>query len=192
LDTVGAVCVDYDGGVAATCSSGGILLKLPGRVGQAGVYGCGCWAENSRVEKEWGVAVTVSGCGEDLIKTCLAKETALALKQCSCPTIALNDTIRHRFLESPFIGSDSQKLCGVIGVQTSGNSGEFVWAHTTESMGIGYMTTEQVKPKVVFYIKNCVVLFCEIPSTTKNYILNTFVHLTSGHLNRLNNNDVKQ
>lgn len=47
LDTVGAVCVDSSGYVASAVSSGGLLLKHTGRVGQAAVYGCGCWAENN-------------------------------------------------------------------------------------------------------------------------------------------------
>lgn len=35
LDTVGAVVVDSAGNCAAACSSGGLILKLSGRVGQA-------------------------------------------------------------------------------------------------------------------------------------------------------------
>ena len=33
-DTVGAVCVDDSGNVASAVSSGGIILKQPGRLGQ--------------------------------------------------------------------------------------------------------------------------------------------------------------
>ena len=33
-DTVGVICVDHSGGVVSAVSSGGIVLKQPGRLGQ--------------------------------------------------------------------------------------------------------------------------------------------------------------
>ena len=44
-DTVGCVVLAPDGSVAAGVSSGGILLKTEGRVGEAAAFGAGCWAQ---------------------------------------------------------------------------------------------------------------------------------------------------
>ena len=76
LDTVGAVAIDKYGCVAAGVSSGGILLKCPGRIGHASMYGCGCWAQDN-------VAVSSSGMGEYLVKTFFAKECANSLIYCT-------------------------------------------------------------------------------------------------------------
>ena len=46
-DTVGVVTVDSSGNVCAAVSSGGVALKRPGRVGQAAIYGCGCFAASA-------------------------------------------------------------------------------------------------------------------------------------------------
>ena len=41
IDTVGAIVLDIYGNLASAVSSGGILLKHPGRVGHASFFGCG-------------------------------------------------------------------------------------------------------------------------------------------------------
>ncbi|XP_022654585.1 threonine aspartase 1-like isoform X2 [Varroa jacobsoni] len=71
MDTVGAIAL-VRGRIAAGVSSGGIFLKHPGRVGQAGVYGAGCWANRT-------VGVSTSGSGEHLIRTMLASRCVAAL-----------------------------------------------------------------------------------------------------------------
>ncbi|HDM92359.1 MAG TPA: hypothetical protein ENG69_03080 [Candidatus Korarchaeota archaeon] len=43
-DTVGAVALDAEGGLAAATSTGGLTLKLPGRVGDSAVIGAGTYA----------------------------------------------------------------------------------------------------------------------------------------------------
>lgn len=60
-DTVGAVHVAADGSLTAGVSSGGILLKQSGRVGEAAVRGAGCWAKDATAANAPGVAVSVSG-----------------------------------------------------------------------------------------------------------------------------------
>ena len=60
-DTVGAICLDQFGCLAAGSSSGGILLKAPGRVGPAGTPFAGCWAQRS-------AACCATGCGEGLMR----------------------------------------------------------------------------------------------------------------------------
>ena len=82
LDTVGAIVMDRGGHLASAASSGGILLKHPGRVGHASMFGCGCWVEenikfveDSSYENH-SIAICTTGCGEYILKTLLAKECA--------------------------------------------------------------------------------------------------------------------
>merc|ERR1711988_1839121 len=79
-DTVGVVVLDKAGRAASTVSSGGIALKQPGRVGQASVFGCGCWAQraqkpkpgsSSQSKSSFSVGISTTGCGEHLVRTFL-------------------------------------------------------------------------------------------------------------------------
>ncbi|XP_053879727.1 threonine aspartase 1 isoform X1 [Malaclemys terrapin pileata] len=113
LDTVGAVVVDQEGNVAAAVSSGGLALKHPGRVGQAALYGCGCWAENIGVHNPYSTAVSTSGCGEHLVRTILARECSRAL-QTEDAHQALLETMQNKFISSPFLANEDGVLGGVI------------------------------------------------------------------------------
>jgi len=83
--------------VASACSSGGIALKLPGRVGQAGMFGCGCWAHNDSTNGR-SVSTSTSGCGEYLIRTMLARTAAEGMLSKELPSVALYHTIVNDFL----------------------------------------------------------------------------------------------
>ncbi|XP_043552565.1 threonine aspartase 1 isoform X1 [Chiloscyllium plagiosum] len=159
LDTVGAVVVDHEGNVAAAVSSGGLAMKHPGRVGQAAVYGCGCWAENTSGPNVYSTAVSTSGCGEHLVRTVLARECSVAL-QAEDAHQALLETMQKKFIRSPFLAHEDTVLGGVIvlrcckcslesesSLNTQPLLVEFLWSHTTESMCVGYMSTQDGKAK---------------------------------------------
>lgn len=147
LDTVGAICFDSNGTVAAAASSGGVSLKHSGRVGQAASFASGVWATTGNSSTP-SVAACTSGCGEHLVRTQLAKTIAESLKD-SCPTRALSKCLKENFCESPFLWGVPEKLAGAIGLKHDGHQGEFLWGHTTPSMCIGYMICGESQPKVI-------------------------------------------
>ena len=60
-DTIGAVAIDREGRIASAVSTGGIWLKLPGRIGDSPIPGAGFYAT-----KNFGIAST--GYGETIIE----------------------------------------------------------------------------------------------------------------------------
>jgi beta-aspartyl-peptidase (threonine type) len=66
LGTVGAVALDVDGRLAAATSTGGTLLKLPGRVGDAPLPGAGTYATAH-------AAVSATGKGELMMRVLAAR-----------------------------------------------------------------------------------------------------------------------
>ncbi|KAL5235435.1 hypothetical protein ACI65C_002845 [Semiaphis heraclei] len=143
LDTVGCVGMDKFGNVAASSSSGGILLKQDGRVGQAALLGSGCWAQN--MSNDVAVAVTTSGCGEHLIKTNLAKEISRQLHNSSCPTIAITKCFNEDFIHSPILRNCNEKLAGALVLYKNKDYCEILSGHTTKSMCIAYATENYKK-----------------------------------------------
>jgi beta-aspartyl-peptidase (threonine type) len=82
--TVGAVALDRDGRLFAGTSTGGTCCKLPGRVGDSPLIGCGCYADT----EAGGVSCT--GYGEAIMKVVLAKTATELLRgapvsQHDCP-----------------------------------------------------------------------------------------------------------
>lgn len=67
LDTVGALALDAEGNLSAACSTGGLSLKLPGRIGDSAILGAGLYSENSAG------AATATGVGEIAIRTAISK-----------------------------------------------------------------------------------------------------------------------
>ena len=133
LDTVGAVALDRDGNVAAATSTGGIWLKMPGRVGDSPIPGAGFYADNS------GGAASATGIGEYIIMTRLCSRAVELMCQgvtASTAAKAAIDVITERY---------GRGTAGIITVDIKGNVGI---EYNTAGMGRGIMASDLDSPIV--------------------------------------------
>jgi len=72
--TVGACAVDADGHVAAATSTGGIVYKRPGRIGDTPLCGCGTYADDG------GGAASATGHGESIIRVTMSRVCVDAMR----------------------------------------------------------------------------------------------------------------
>jgi beta-aspartyl-peptidase (threonine type) len=109
--TVGAVACDKKGDLAAATSTGGIVNKCYGRVGDTPIIGAGVYAENGTC------AVSATGFGEQILRVNLAKHTA--------------ELIRHRGFDAQTAAAEAvafmvekvKGLGGIIVVDADGKIG---------------------------------------------------------------------
>lgn len=91
--TVGAVCRDAQGKMAAGTSTGGTMGKPAGRVGDSPLVGAGTYADET-------CAISATGEGESFIRACFAGQVAEALRDGMDPHTALYsqlERVRDRY-----------------------------------------------------------------------------------------------
>jgi len=108
--TIGAVAKDIKGNLAAATSTGGIVYKQFGRVGDSPIIGSGVYADNETC------AVSCTGFGEDFMRTVLAKSIADRLEFCGLSTEKVSDAVIEYFKNriagrGGFILIDKQGKC---------------------------------------------------------------------------------
>jgi len=133
MDTVGAVALDKEGNTAAATSTGGFALKLPGRIGDSPLIGCGTYADN-----EAG-ACSATGIGEVAIRLVLAKHVCDLMRNGQSAQEAVENSIA---LVNQRIRIESSM--GLIAVDMKGRVGA---AHNTINLCWAYMTPETNTPK---------------------------------------------
>jgi beta-aspartyl-peptidase (threonine type) len=118
FDTVGACAIDSKGRFAVATSTGGIWMKLPGRVGDSPIPGAGTCANR------YG-AISMTGHGEGVMRLCLGRHAVDLMKRLPCQA-ALDATAKYALKHGV--------ECGIIGVDAKGRLGG---AHSAQWMQVG-------------------------------------------------------
>lgn len=136
--TVGCAALDRNGNLAAGTSTGGMMMKKFGRVGDAPIIGAGTYADNNTC------AVSATGWGEFFIRLGVARDISALMeyKNYSLEDAAEN-VIMHKL---PKLGGDG----GIVAIDKNGNvSMKF----NTEGMYRGFYLSGQ-QPVIKIYKEN--------------------------------------
>jgi len=115
--TIGVVARDNKGRLAAATSTGGLLGKMAGRVGDSPLPGAGCWADAR-------VAVSCTGQGEYFIKAATAADISARMAYAGTP---LGDAAKSAL-------ADMKKQGGYGGVIALGHRGQPTMPYTSQGM----------------------------------------------------------
>ena len=129
--TVGAVARDTQGNIVAGTSTGGTCCKLPGRVGDSPLIGCGCYAD---VEAG---GISCTGWGEAIMKIVMAKTAADFLR----PPTGGAPLSAHEAASAAveLLASRAEGTGGIILLDREGRAG---FAFSTSRMAYGYVAED--------------------------------------------------
>ncbi len=133
-DTVGCVAVDRAGNVCAGTSTGGRDFKMPGRVGDSPLIGCGFYADNE------GGGASTTGWGEGITRLVLCKWVVDELARGAEPTPLARKAIEQ--LQARVNGRG-----GIIIADRFGRVGDW---HNTPAMARAWITEDA--QQIVFKI----------------------------------------
>ncbi len=125
---MGAVALDYQGNLAAATSTGGIMNKLPGRVGDSAIIGAGTYANNKNC------AVSGTGQGELYMRLLLSYDIAA---QMMYTKITLENAAKNAIKKL-------EGLNGKGGIIALDHFGNHIMIFNTECMYRGLIDAEQI------------------------------------------------
>jgi beta-aspartyl-peptidase (threonine type) len=125
--TVGASACDAQGRLAAATSTGGHFNKLPGRVGDSPLVGCGTYADRQ-------IAISCTGNGEQIVRMTLARLGAFLYQEVANPEEACKMALLQ--FETTFDGE--------IGMIVVDHRGQPAFAKNTCTMPICSITASGV------------------------------------------------
>lgn len=127
-DTVGALAIDQNGDLAAADSTGGVSLKLPGRIGDSPIIGAGFFADNRLG------AATATGVGEIAMRLVVSKSACDAMQALTAQQAASRTVKRVTEIEGRGLGIITLDRKGRYGV--AHNTPHICWASASKSRGL--------------------------------------------------------
>jgi len=121
--TVGAAAVDTNGVLAAATSTGGVTMKLVGRVGDSPLAGAGNYASSR-------VAASATGTGEYVIRSLAGRAISEAVERGATLANAMQDVLDK-------LGRDFDADVGIVAVDSAGNAAA---QHRTRDMPHAFFT----------------------------------------------------
>ena len=125
-DTVGAVAMDTRGVFAAGTSTGGLMHKRPGRIGDSPLIGLGLYADNAAG------GVSMTGDGEMIMRLALAHRVSNSM---------CNGADADRAAEEA-IATMERRVGGEAGCIAIDRHGQLGQAHNTSHMPTGWRTSD--------------------------------------------------
>lgn len=124
--TVGCVVLGPDGELVAGTSTGGIFLKLFGRIGDTPIPGAGTYATSAG-------AASATGIGEGILRSLLTYRVVSAIEQGMEAPEAVSHALKKAYKDVPELEA------GVIAVDREGRVG---FAHNTDTMPVAFATSQ--------------------------------------------------
>ncbi len=125
--TVGAVCLDAAGNLAAGTSTGGMTNKMAGRIGDSPIIGAGTYADNEAA------AISCTGHGEFFIRYAVSHEIVAQMKYRGLSAAAASDDVINRQLKNA--GGEGAAII-------LDRTGKFATAYNSEGLYRGCITRD--------------------------------------------------
>jgi len=113
-DTIGMVATDGKGHVVSGCSTSGLAWKIPGRVGDSPLVGCGVYADDNVG------AASATGDGDLMTNYCTSVSIVHSMARGASPQEACMELLRHMVKTDP---KNKDGEVAVIAINTRGEIG---------------------------------------------------------------------
>ncbi len=116
-DTIGLIALDKKGDLSVACTTSGLRWKIPGRIGDSPLIGCGLYVDN-----EIGAA-SATGIGEEVIRVCGSFLVVEMMRSGASPQEACEKALERIILKSAMARQDPKVQVAFIALDKGGHIG---------------------------------------------------------------------